>query len=155
MSHIHILPSELIIGNVNVEAKGAWECVVSTGRGNTSCSVEIIVLENNTSFCPEDKIVNNRGEFRCVGDAMIVLYYLGPWVLMLSFDFQVAQNSGRHHFLSVLPAAALPLPVYWGRHWAEKGLPILWSFWKVAGRELLRLSLHKWHHPCLAYLRFS
>lgn len=76
MSHLRILPSELIIVNVHVEAKGAWECVVSTGRGNTSCSVEIVVLDNNTSFCPEDKIVNNRGEFRFVRDAKIVLYYL-------------------------------------------------------------------------------
>ncbi|XP_056890175.1 adhesion G protein-coupled receptor A2 isoform X3 [Takifugu flavidus] len=58
------ITSELIIVNVQVEAKGVWECVVSTGRGNASSSVEIVVLENNASFCPEDKIVNNRGEFR-------------------------------------------------------------------------------------------
>uniref|UniRef100_A0AAQ4NX21 Adhesion G protein-coupled receptor A2 n=1 Tax=Gasterosteus aculeatus aculeatus TaxID=481459 RepID=A0AAQ4NX21_GASAC len=45
-------------------AKGEWECVVSTGRGNASRSVEILVLENSASFCPEDKVVNNRGEFR-------------------------------------------------------------------------------------------
>lgn len=82
MSRVNILPSELIIGNVDVEAKGAWECVVSTGRGNTSCSVEIVVLENYASFCPEDKVVNNRGEFRCVGDAIIVLHYLVPWFLI-------------------------------------------------------------------------
>uniref|UniRef100_A0A3Q1CM00 G-protein coupled receptors family 2 profile 2 domain-containing protein n=1 Tax=Amphiprion ocellaris TaxID=80972 RepID=A0A3Q1CM00_AMPOC len=43
---------------------GEWECVVSTGRGNTSRTVEIVVLENSASFCPEDKVVNNRGEFR-------------------------------------------------------------------------------------------
>lgn len=155
MSCVHILPSELIIGNVDVKAKGAWECVVSTGRGNTSSSVEIVVLENNASFCPEDKVVNNRGEFRWVGTVMIVMHNLGPWILMLGFDFQVAQNSGRLHLPSVLPAAALRLPVCWGGYWAEKGLPILWSFWKVAGRELLRLPLHKWHHPCLAHLHFS
>uniref|UniRef100_A0A3Q3IIE6 G-protein coupled receptors family 2 profile 2 domain-containing protein n=1 Tax=Monopterus albus TaxID=43700 RepID=A0A3Q3IIE6_MONAL len=41
-----------------------WECVVSTGRGNTSRTVEIVVLENSASFCPEDKVINNRGEFR-------------------------------------------------------------------------------------------
>lgn len=76
MSRVHILPSELIIGSVDVEAKGAWECVVSTGRGNASCSVEIVVLENNASFCPEDKVVNNRGDFRCVGDVMTVVHYL-------------------------------------------------------------------------------
>ncbi|TNN55600.1 Adhesion G protein-coupled receptor A2 [Liparis tanakae] len=58
------ITSELILFNVHVEAKGEWECVVSTGRGNTSRSVEILVLENSASFCPEDKVVNNRGEFR-------------------------------------------------------------------------------------------
>ncbi|XP_060927586.1 adhesion G protein-coupled receptor A2 [Limanda limanda] len=58
------ITSELILFNVHVEASGEWECVVSTGRGNTSRSVEIVVLENSASFCPEDKVVNNRGEFR-------------------------------------------------------------------------------------------
>ncbi|KAA8592370.1 hypothetical protein FQN60_017825 [Etheostoma spectabile] len=58
------ITSELILFNVHVEARGEWECVVSTGRGNTSRSVEIVVLENSASFCPEDKVVNNRGEFR-------------------------------------------------------------------------------------------
>lgn len=56
--------SELILFNVHVEASGEWECVVSTGRGNVSRAVEIVVLENSASFCPEDKVVNNRGEFR-------------------------------------------------------------------------------------------
>ncbi|XP_076010404.1 adhesion G protein-coupled receptor A2 [Genypterus blacodes] len=58
------ITSELILFNVHVEASGEWECVVSTGRGNTSRSVEILVLENSASFCPEDKVINNRGEFR-------------------------------------------------------------------------------------------
>lgn len=58
------ITSELILFNVHVEASGEWECVVSTGRGNISHTVEIVVLENSASFCPEDKVVNNRGEFR-------------------------------------------------------------------------------------------
>lgn len=58
------ITSELLLFNVHVEASGEWECVVSTGRGNISRSVEIVVLENSASFCPEDKVVNNRGEFR-------------------------------------------------------------------------------------------
>ncbi|XP_076845234.1 LOW QUALITY PROTEIN: adhesion G protein-coupled receptor A2 [Brachyhypopomus gauderio] len=56
--------SELILVNVHVEASGEWECVVSTGRGNTSRSVEIVVLENSATFCPEQRVTNNRGEFR-------------------------------------------------------------------------------------------
>ncbi|XP_051965292.1 adhesion G protein-coupled receptor A2 [Xyrauchen texanus] len=58
------ITSELIISNVHVEASGEWECVVSTGRGNASRSVEIVVLENSASFCPEQRVTNNRGEFR-------------------------------------------------------------------------------------------
>lgn len=58
------ITSELILYDVHVEASGEWECVVSTGRGNVSRSVEIVVLENSASFCPEEKVINNRGEFR-------------------------------------------------------------------------------------------
>lgn len=64
--------SELILFNVHVEARGEWECVVSTGRGNMSRSVEIVVLENSASFCPEEKVVNNRGEFRSVAGTVTV-----------------------------------------------------------------------------------
>lgn len=60
--------SELILFNVHVEASGEWECVVSTGRGNTSHRVDIVVLENSAPFCPEDKVVNSRGEFRLDSD---------------------------------------------------------------------------------------
>ncbi|KAL6456794.1 hypothetical protein MHYP_G00353380 [Metynnis hypsauchen] len=58
------ITSELILSNMNVEASGEWECVVSTGRGNTSRSVEIVVLENSATFCPEQRVTNNRGDFR-------------------------------------------------------------------------------------------
>lgn len=63
--------SELILFNVHVEASGEWECVVTTGRGNVSRSVEIVVLENSATFCPEDKVINNRGEFRLVTVTLI------------------------------------------------------------------------------------
>ncbi|KAK7934180.1 hypothetical protein WMY93_005076 [Mugilogobius chulae] len=58
------ITSELLLYDVHVEASGEWECVVVTGRGNVSRSVEIVVLENSASFCPEEKVLNNRGEFR-------------------------------------------------------------------------------------------
>nr|XP_006625534.1 PREDICTED: G-protein coupled receptor 124 [Lepisosteus oculatus] len=59
-----LITSELILWNIHVEASGEWECVVSTGRGDASRSVEIVVLENGASFCPEEKVTNNRGEFK-------------------------------------------------------------------------------------------
>ncbi|KAL2092618.1 hypothetical protein ACEWY4_012416 [Coilia grayii] len=58
------ITSELILSNMDVDASGEWECVVSTGRGNASQSVEILVLENSASFCLDDSVTNNRGEFR-------------------------------------------------------------------------------------------
>lgn len=121
------LSSELILFNVHVEASGEWECVVSTGRGNTSRSVEIVVLENSASFCPEDKVVNNRGEFRLVTAALFIITYLKDSVHSLLFGFnpQVAKNAGRHHLPSILPAAALPFPNCGGGYGAEKGLSLL------------------------------
>ncbi|KAM9474884.1 adhesion G protein-coupled receptor A2 [Clarias gariepinus] len=59
-----VITSELILSNVHVDASGEWECVVTTGRGNVSRSVEIVVLENSATFCPEQRVSNNRGEFR-------------------------------------------------------------------------------------------
>lgn len=151
---ISSLSSELILFNVHVEASGEWECVVSTGRGNTSRSVEIVVLENSASFCPEDKVVNNRGEFRLVTVTLFIVTYLRHSVLSLfsGVNPQVAKNSGRHHLPSVLLAAALPIPVCRGGYRAEKGLSLLWPLWKVAGGWLLQLSLHKRNHPRASYL---
>uniref|UniRef100_A0AAY4EXG3 Adhesion G protein-coupled receptor A2 n=1 Tax=Denticeps clupeoides TaxID=299321 RepID=A0AAY4EXG3_9TELE len=63
-SHNVKAQTELILSNVLVEASGEWKCVVSTGRGNASRSVDIVVLENSASFCPEERVTNNRGEFR-------------------------------------------------------------------------------------------
>lgn len=65
---------------------------------------------------------------------------------------QVAKNSGRNYLPPVLPAAALPFPVCWGGHGAEKSLSLLWPYWKMGGWRLLKLSLHQRHHTCLAYL---
>ena len=66
MNGVLCVCSELILSNMDVDASGEWECVVSTGRGNASRSVEIVVLENSASFCPEERVANNRGEFRSV-----------------------------------------------------------------------------------------
>lgn len=111
--------SELILFNVHVEARGEWECVVSTGRGNTSRSVEIVVLENSASFCPEEKVVNNRGEFRSVAGTITVIaqpQVQHPDRVSGLEHPQVAPNPCRHHLSSVLPAAALLLSVCRGRH---------------------------------------
>uniref|UniRef100_A0A452IZT0 Adhesion G protein-coupled receptor A2 n=1 Tax=Gopherus agassizii TaxID=38772 RepID=A0A452IZT0_9SAUR len=58
------ITSELILSNIHVSANGEWECAVSTSQGNVSKKVEIVVLETSASYCPAERITNNRGDFR-------------------------------------------------------------------------------------------
>ncbi|XP_015332296.2 adhesion G protein-coupled receptor A2-like, partial [Marmota marmota marmota] len=56
--------SELTLSHIGVWASGEWECSVSTVQGNTSKKVEIVVLESSASYCPAERVANNRGDFR-------------------------------------------------------------------------------------------
>ncbi|NWV35677.1 AGRA2 protein, partial [Grantiella picta] len=58
------ITSELILSNIHVSANGEWECAVSTSHGNVSKKVEIVVLETSASYCPAERVTNNRGDFR-------------------------------------------------------------------------------------------
>ncbi|XP_019347019.1 adhesion G protein-coupled receptor A2 isoform X1 [Alligator mississippiensis] len=58
------ITSELILSNIHVSANGEWECAVSTAQGNVSKKVEIVVLETSASYCPAERVTNNRGDFR-------------------------------------------------------------------------------------------
>uniref|UniRef100_A0A8C8W0Z9 Adhesion G protein-coupled receptor A2 n=1 Tax=Peromyscus maniculatus bairdii TaxID=230844 RepID=A0A8C8W0Z9_PERMB len=58
------ITSELTLSHIGVWASGEWECSVSTGQGNTSKKVEIVVLETSASYCPAERVTNNRGDFR-------------------------------------------------------------------------------------------
>ncbi|XP_064896947.1 adhesion G protein-coupled receptor A2 [Columba livia] len=58
------ITSELILSNIHVLATGEWECAVSTAQGNVSKKVEIVVLETSASYCPAERVTNNRGDFR-------------------------------------------------------------------------------------------
>uniref|UniRef100_A0A8V5H293 Uncharacterized protein n=1 Tax=Melopsittacus undulatus TaxID=13146 RepID=A0A8V5H293_MELUD len=58
------ITSELILSNIHVSANGEWECSVSTSQGNVSKKVEIVVLETSASYCPAERVTNNRGDFR-------------------------------------------------------------------------------------------
>ncbi|XP_028655007.1 adhesion G protein-coupled receptor A2 [Erpetoichthys calabaricus] len=59
-----LVTSELILSNVRVTSSGEWECLVETARGNTSRKVDIVVLESSASYCPAERVANNRGDFR-------------------------------------------------------------------------------------------
>ncbi|XP_067424527.1 adhesion G protein-coupled receptor A2 [Emydura macquarii macquarii] len=58
------ITSELTLSNIHVSANGEWECAVSTSQGNVSKKVEIVVLETSASYCPAERVANNRGDFR-------------------------------------------------------------------------------------------
>ncbi|KAM5264887.1 adhesion G protein-coupled receptor A2 [Ctenodactylus gundi] len=58
------ITSELTLSHIGVWASGEWECSVSTVQGNTSKKVEIVVVETSASYCPAERVANNRGDFR-------------------------------------------------------------------------------------------
>ncbi|XP_053125475.1 adhesion G protein-coupled receptor A2 isoform X2 [Hemicordylus capensis] len=58
------ITSELILSNIHVSASGEWECTITTAQGNVSKKVEIVVLETSASYCPAERVTNNRGDFR-------------------------------------------------------------------------------------------
>nr|XP_036859641.1 adhesion G protein-coupled receptor A2 isoform X3 [Manis javanica] len=58
------ITSELTLSHIGVWASGEWECSVSTVQGNASQKVEIVVLETSASYCPAERVANNRGDFR-------------------------------------------------------------------------------------------
>ncbi|XP_062933382.1 adhesion G protein-coupled receptor A2 [Cynocephalus volans] len=58
------ITSELTLSHIGVWASGEWECSVSTVQGNASKKVEIVVLETSASYCPAERVANNRGDFR-------------------------------------------------------------------------------------------
>ncbi|XP_055518214.1 LOW QUALITY PROTEIN: adhesion G protein-coupled receptor A2-like [Leucoraja erinacea] len=57
---------ELILSNIYLLASGEWECVIATARGNASLKVDIVVIDTSATYCPAQRVANNRGEFRSV-----------------------------------------------------------------------------------------
>nr|XP_005999896.1 PREDICTED: G-protein coupled receptor 124-like [Latimeria chalumnae] len=59
-----LITSELILSNIDASASGDWECVVNTFHGSTTKKVEIVVLETSATYCPAERVMNNKGDFR-------------------------------------------------------------------------------------------
>ncbi|XP_061914747.1 adhesion G protein-coupled receptor A2 isoform X2 [Entelurus aequoreus] len=59
-----LLTSEVILANMDVGLAGTWECLVTSSRGNRSQQMDIVVLETSAPYCPADRVINNKGEFR-------------------------------------------------------------------------------------------
>ncbi|XP_036402670.1 adhesion G protein-coupled receptor A3 [Megalops cyprinoides] len=59
-----LVTSELILSNIDVGVSGNWACLVTSSRGNSSRSMEIVVLETSAPYCPAERVTNNKGDFR-------------------------------------------------------------------------------------------
>ncbi|KAJ8359850.1 hypothetical protein SKAU_G00163750 [Synaphobranchus kaupii] len=55
---------ELILSNIDIGLSGHWTCLVTSSRGNSSQSMEIVVLETSAPYCPAERVTNNKGEYR-------------------------------------------------------------------------------------------
>uniref|UniRef100_A0A8C4X499 Adhesion G protein-coupled receptor A3 n=1 Tax=Erpetoichthys calabaricus TaxID=27687 RepID=A0A8C4X499_ERPCA len=59
-----LIASALTISNIQTGSNGKWECRVRTRRGNNTRTVRIVVLESTAQYCPPERVINNKGDFR-------------------------------------------------------------------------------------------
>ncbi|XP_060097355.1 adhesion G protein-coupled receptor A1 isoform X1 [Heteronotia binoei] len=59
-----LITRELILSSIDTDATGMWECMVNNSYGSVSKQVEIVVLEIAAPYCPAERIINNKGDFR-------------------------------------------------------------------------------------------
>ncbi|KAB1282276.1 Adhesion G protein-coupled receptor A3, partial [Camelus dromedarius] len=59
-----LIASALTISNIQAGSTGNWGCHVQTKRGNNTRTVDIVVLESSAQYCPPERVVNNKGDFR-------------------------------------------------------------------------------------------
>ncbi|XP_075050831.1 adhesion G protein-coupled receptor A3 [Mixophyes fleayi] len=59
-----LIASALTISNIQAGSTGNWGCQVQSRRGNNTRTVDIVVLESSAQYCPMDRVINNKGDFR-------------------------------------------------------------------------------------------
>ncbi|KAH1167203.1 hypothetical protein KIL84_002686, partial [Mauremys mutica] len=59
-----LITRELILSSIDIGATGDWECLINNSFGTSTKHVEIVVLETAAPYCPEERIINNKGDFR-------------------------------------------------------------------------------------------
>ncbi|XP_038267044.1 adhesion G protein-coupled receptor A1 [Dermochelys coriacea] len=59
-----LITRELILSSIDIGATGDWECLINNSYGTSTKHVEIVVLETAAPYCPEERIINNKGDFR-------------------------------------------------------------------------------------------
>lgn len=84
LTPVCISSSEVILSNIDVGISGIWECMVTSSRGNASQRIEIVVLETSATYCPADRVTNNKGDFRSVTNQIDQSTYLPTYPPTLS-----------------------------------------------------------------------
>ncbi|XP_068134196.1 adhesion G protein-coupled receptor A3 isoform X2 [Hyperolius riggenbachi] len=59
-----LIASALTISNIQAGSTGNWGCQVQSRRGNNTRTVDIVVLESSAQYCPAERVINNKGDFR-------------------------------------------------------------------------------------------
>ena len=54
----------LVIEKVQTEDSGVWRCLIQTPEGNVSKSVNVVVISDETVYCPAEMKQDERGMFR-------------------------------------------------------------------------------------------
>ncbi|XP_050803330.1 adhesion G protein-coupled receptor A3 isoform X3 [Gopherus flavomarginatus] len=76
-----LIASALTISNIQAGSTGNWGCHVQTRRGNNTRAVDIVVLESSAQYCLPERVVNNKGDFRCQLSQLDSLYVRWPRTL--------------------------------------------------------------------------
>lgn len=80
LTPVCVSSSEVILSNIDVGFSGIWECVVTSSRGNASQRMEIVVLETSATYCPADRVTNNKGDFRSVTHQQLLMEHQDGWM---------------------------------------------------------------------------
>lgn len=87
--------SELILSSIDIDATGDWECLVKNSYGNSTKQVEIVVLETAAPYCPAERIINNKGDFRYdfLGWSVFHVLMEVQTLFMLTWHFSLSHKS--------------------------------------------------------------
>lgn len=83
------LCSALTISNIQAGSTGNWGCHVQSRRGNNTRTVDIVVLESSAQYCPPERVVNNKGDFRLVTSSFFFFPKKGPFNFVFNEDIML------------------------------------------------------------------
>ena len=58
-----VMINSLVLENLSVGSSGIWKCQVTTNRGNVTRAVNIVVISDDSVYCPVKVTKTNKGTF--------------------------------------------------------------------------------------------